>query len=75
MLEIHKLINKCEKQRKDIKIKRSQIEFKKRKNSKVFRQLTRQVDENLRSNMYDIYTGFISEPPPKKLWKTECGSI
>jgi hypothetical protein len=54
MLELHKLISKCEVQRKDIRIKRSQIDFRKRKNSKVMNQLCKKVDENLRSNMYDI---------------------
>jgi hypothetical protein len=70
MLELHKLISKCEVQRKDIRIKRSQIDFRKRKNLKVMNQLCRKVDENLRSNMYDIYTGFYEPPPQKKKWKT-----
>ena len=75
MLMIHKLINKCEVQRKDIRIKRSQIDFRKRNNSKAMNQLCRKVDENLRSNMYDIYTGFYEEPPQKKMWKSNGSQL
>jgi hypothetical protein len=63
MKAVHKLINKCEVQRKDLKNKKRILSKKARQHNKEIVKMTKKVDYNLQANEFDIYTGFVQGPP------------